>query len=582
MAIRQPIVSVLGHVDHGKTTLLDAIRGTTVAAREAGGITQHIGATEVPIKAVYKFCGNLIKGQTFVAPGLLFIDTPGHQSFIAMRTRGGSLADVAVLVIDVNEGPKPQTIESIRILRQYKTPFVIVLNKIDLVPGWRKVTGLGLKAALDAQNDAFRELLDQRIYNIAGKLYEHGFSADRYDRITDFTKSVALIPVSAKANVGVADLLMILVGLAQRFLEEQLRKEEGPGEGTILEVKEERGLGTTIDVILYKGVLRVGAMVALGTRGAPKVTKIKAILKPKPLDEIRDPKERFTLMSEVSAAAGVKVVCQDLEGVIAGAPVRELGNDPSAVIAEVAKESAISIETSEDGVIIKADAIGSLEAMAYEAKQAGIPIKSAEVGHVSRRDIVNAATIKDPLRRVLLGFNIEVLPEAKEELEAQKLTFICNNVIYRLLDDYKEWVEKRKRELETSSRAEICYPGKVLLLPDCVFRVSKPAIVGVRILAGRIKSGQRLMRGDGKEVGRIKSIRSGEVTVGEALQGKEVAVALDGPTVGRQINVGDVLYVDVPEGDARSLSSMELNQDEQDCLAQVHKIKEKEKKFWGK
>ena len=582
MAIRQPIVSVLGHVDHGKTTLLDAVRGSTVAAREAGGITQHIGATEVPIKVVHDVCGDLMKGKSFVAPGLLFIDTPGHQSFIAMRNRGGSLADIAVLVIDINEGPKPQTIESIRILKQYKTPFVTVLNKIDLTPGWRKILNVSLKVALDEQSQTVRDLIDQRIYNIAGRLYEQGFSADRYDRISDFTKNVALIPASAKGNVGMADLLMMLVGLAQRFLEDQLTKEDGPGEGTILEVKEERGLGKTIDVILFKGMLRVGDMVALGTRNLPKVTKIKAILKPRPLDEIRDPRERFDLMSEVTAAAGIKVVCQDSEGVLAGAPIRVLGDDPSRVIDEVAEESSISIETSEDGIVLKADAIGSLEALAFEAKAAGILIKRAEVGDVTRRDVVDAATINDPLRRVLLGFNVSVIPEAKEELEARKLDFISSNIIYRLLDDYKAWLAKKKCELESCSRSEMCYPGKVLLLPDCVFRASKPAIVGVRVLAGRIKAGQSLIREDGQDIGRIKSIRSGEETIGETIQGKEVALAIEGPTVGRQINVGDVLYVDIPEGDARCLQTIKLNQDERDVLERIYVIKGKEKKFWGK
>ena len=114
MAIRQPVVSVLGHVDHGKTKLLDRIRGTSVQAREAGAITQHIGATEVPIEHIYKVCSKLIGQKKFDVPGLLFIDTPGHHSFVTLRARGGSLADLAVLVIDIREGLMPQTIESDR------------------------------------------------------------------------------------------------------------------------------------------------------------------------------------------------------------------------------------------------------------------------------------------------------------------------------------------------------------------------------------------------------------------------------------------------------------------------------------
>src|SRR3990172_8718009 len=234
-AIRQPIVSVLGHVDHGKTTVLDRIRGTAVASREAGGITQHIGATEVPLQAVLDACGDLVKGKAFRVPGLLFIDTPGHVAFSTIRARGGALADLAVLVVDVNEGFRPQTIESIGILKRYKTPFVVAANKIDLVPGWRRHDRQAFVAAARDQPSSAAEELDKRLYAIVARFFEHGFSADRYDRVEDFTTSVAIVPMSAKFGEGVPDLLLMLVGLAQRFLEAELRTEEGPAEGTILE-----------------------------------------------------------------------------------------------------------------------------------------------------------------------------------------------------------------------------------------------------------------------------------------------------------------------------------------------------------
>ncbi|MDD3398856.1 MAG: GTP-binding protein, partial [Candidatus Methanomethylophilaceae archaeon] len=251
MAIRQPIVSVLGHVDHGKTMLLDTIRGTSVIAREAGLITQHIGATEVPIDHIYKVCGKLIGPKRFDVPGLLFIDTPGHHSFITLRARGGSLADLAVLVIDVKEGIKPQTIESIRILKQYKTPFIIAMNKVDTIPGWQYEKNRPFILAEKQQAPHAIENFNARLYDIIGALSMEGISADRYDRIDNFTRTVALVPVSAKTGEGIADLLLVLIGLAQRFLEEQLRQESGPGRGTILEIKEERGLGQTLDIILY-------------------------------------------------------------------------------------------------------------------------------------------------------------------------------------------------------------------------------------------------------------------------------------------------------------------------------------------
>jgi len=581
-SIRQPIVSVLGHVDHGKTSFLDYIRGSTVVSREAGAITQHIGATEVPVDAIYRICGQLMSGKKLSIPGLLFIDTPGHHSFTTLRARGGALADMAVLIIDINEGIKPQTLESINILKRVKTPFIVILNKIDLIPGWRAQRDEPFIKSLQKQSDAVKEQVEQRLYDIVGKLYEQKFSADRYDKISDFRKNMALIPISAKTGEGIADVLLVLVGLAQRFLEEELWTDEtGEGEGTILEIKEEKGLGPTMDVILYKGRIQRGDTVVLGTTDKPKVTKVKAILKPKPLDEIRDPRERFDSVDEVTAAAGIKIVGQDIDGAIAGGILRVAIEDTATVVEEVCAESGLCIETVEAGLIFKADAIGSLEGLAFEAKENDIPIKKAEVGDISRRDIMEASAHTDPLKRVVFGFNVNVLPDAKEELLESDIKVIQGDIVYKLIEDYEEWLTERKRELEKESRREIVYPGKVLLLPECIFRVSKPAICGVRILAGRVRPGQRLIRDDGKEVGKIRSIRSGDDTLKEAITGQEVAIAIEGPTVGRQIDVEMVLYVDIPESHCKELRAQDLNADEQDVLEQVCTIKRKGNKFWG-
>ncbi|MEW6069731.1 MAG: GTP-binding protein, partial [Candidatus Thermoplasmatota archaeon] len=269
MAIRQPIVSVLGHVDHGKTLLLDAIRGTRIVEKEPGRITQHIGATEVSLATIYKICGELLKGKKFKVPGLLFIDTPGHLAFTTLRARGGALADLAILVVDVKEGVMAQTLESLNILKLYKTPFVLALNKIDLLEGWRS-RKMSFVESIKEQNDRAIKGLDEKIYELAGKFYEHGFSAERYDRIKDFTRNIAIIPVSAKSSEGIPDLLMILVGLAQKFLERQLTtEEEKTGEGVVLEVKEEKGLGKTLDVIVYNGRIAQGDIIVIGSRETP-------------------------------------------------------------------------------------------------------------------------------------------------------------------------------------------------------------------------------------------------------------------------------------------------------------------------
>ena len=581
--VRQPIVSVLGHVDHGKSTILDSIRGTKVVSREAGGITQHIGATDVPIETIYSLCGPLIGERKFSVPGLLFIDTPGHYSFVSLRSRGGALADLAVLVIDINEGLKPQTVESISILRKLRTPFVVAANKVDLIPGWRAQRGKPIGESLQAQDPRVVSELDERIYALAGRLYEvGGFSADRFDRITDFTKSVAVLPLSGKTGEGLPDLLLILIGLAQRFLGSDLRTEEGPAEGTVLEVKEDKGLGTVMDTIVYSGTLSVGDTIVISSaKNDPIQTKVRALLRPKPLDEIRDPNQRFDSVKSVSAAAGIRVVGPGLENALAGGMIRVANEEVDRALEDVRRQSSIDVELSEQGIIVRGDTVGSLEALAFEAKNAEMPIRKIDIGNVSRKDVMEASNFDDPLHRAIFAFNVDVNADARDAARELGVVLFESRVVYKLLEDYEAWCKERSRELEAQKRLEISYPGKISILRDHVFRVSKPAIVGVRVLAGRVRPGQMLMRDDGRPVGRIKSIRSGDKTLPEARMGDEVAVAIDDATVGRQIDVEDVLLVDIPEGHARELLSQKLSSDEQEVLDVVTKIKRKESPFWG-
>lgn len=576
--IRQPIVLVSGHVDHGKTTLLDHIRGTTVTLREAGAITQHIGATEVPIEIIQELCGTLLEGEQFDIPGLLFIDTPGHHAFTTLRARGGALADLAVVVVDINDGLMPQSLEAIDILKKYRTPFIVAVNKVDTIQGWQHTDGC-IGDRLNQQISRTRKIFEENFYQIVEGLYDRGFSSDRYDRIRNFTKNVALVPISAKTGEGVADLLMVMVGLAQRYLENNLQTEERPAEGTVLEVKEEKGLGTTVDVIIHSGVIRADDSIVVGGKHGPVITSIRALLKPRPLDEIRDPSERFSHVETAKAATGVKIAAPDLDDVFAGAPLRVTGAHPEADIDAIEDEMKIDIPTEEEGIIIKADAIGSLEALTTLLKDA--KLRKADVGSVSKKDVIEASTNEDPLTRVVLGFNTTVLPEAEETVRDTDVKIIRSQVIHTILEELEQWRKERERELEEQRRQEITHPGEVLFLRDCTFRVSKPAVIGVRVLAGEIRPMQRLMRQDGTRVGKIKSIQQEQQTIDKATQGMEVAIAIEGATVGRQIKPEQTLYVDIPSKAAQKLADMDLSPEEQDVLDKVTKIKRKEDAFWG-
>lgn len=583
--LRQPIVAVLGHVDHGKTSLLDYVRGTAVVEREAGAITQHIGATEVPFDTVSKICGPLLKEGTTNLPGLLFIDTPGHHSFSTLRSRGGALADIAVLVVDITEGFKPQTIESINILKQHKTPFILALNKIDKLPGWRTNTGSFL-ANKTGQSQMVQQAFRSRIYEIIGELGNHGFDSALFTEIQDFQKTIALVPTSVKeTGEGVPELFMILMGLAQKYLRGRLLLDEGSSEGTVLEIKEEKGLGKTLGIIIYNGVLKASDTLIIGAQPEPIVTRVRSLLRPKALDEIRDPRQQFDAVETVGAAAGLKVVAPDVDGVVAGAPFYSASSEDEIdrALDRLTDAMKSNVKCTDEGVVIRADAIGSLEALAYELSAVNIPIVKAVVGDVSRRDVVTADP-SDEEYRAILAFNVKVHPDAKKELHETGVKIFESDIVYRLLEDYQEWKEKIKDKQAQHLREDFSHPGKFEILEGHTFRTRDPAVVGVRVLGGRIALNQAVLRTDNSVVGHIRSLRSGEQVLKEALQGDEVAIAISEATVGRQISEGDVLYIEMDERAILKIreAGVKLDPIEEDIITEMQKIKKKDQPFWAR
>ena len=587
--IRTPIVCVLGHVDHGKTSLLDKIRGSSVVDKEAGAITQHIGATIVPLHAIEEMSGTSGK-MKFDVPGLLFIDTPGHHAFTTLRSRGGALADMAILVVDINEGFQPQTREALQILKTYKTPFVIAATKVDRIHGWKKMENAPFAKTFAQQNERVKTDVEMKTYELIGELSELGLSCERYDRVRDFAKNIAIVPVSGITGEGLPDLLMVMIGLAQRYMTQDLAlSTAGAGIGTVLEVKEERGLGTTLDVILYDGQLNVGDDIVVGAEGGGVIeTKIRSLLQPRPMQEILT-EDRFDRVKQVTAATGIKVSAPKLEGAIAGSPLRVIRGDRDAIVEAVIHEMEdVAVTLSDDGIFIKADTIGALEALSKELEENNIPIMRAEVGPVSRHDIIEVGTVKNPLHSVLLAFNTPILPDALDTLEEpgnRHVHLFEAGVIYHLIDDYLDWEENTRRTMEKESFEKLVLPAKITLLPDCVFRQSNPAVVGVRIIGGKLQAGVNLVHLDGRKVGRVKQIKSGQENISEAIQGLEVAISIEGPTVGRQINVGDDLYVDIPEHHVKVLEHEMMNHLSAsmiDILDEFTRMKRKERPFWGK
>jgi translation initiation factor 5B len=551
--LRSPIVTVLGHIDHGKTSLLDKMRGSGVQAREAAGITQHIGASFFPTETIQSICGNLLSTvkTELTIDGLLFIDTPGHEAYLNLRRRGGAIADIAILVIDINEGPLTQSYESLKILLSGKTPFLIAANKLDKVPGWQDKKGVILTQAIKAQSMSVQTEVDRRIYEIVGALSANGIQSERFDRVEDFTKTVAIVPTSAKTGAGIPELLMVLSGLTQQYMKDRLKVSKGPARGAILEVREETGLGLTLDTIIYEGVLRKTDMVVIGGLSGVIVTKIRTLLLPKPLDEIRDPKEKFTPVDEVYAAAGVKIVAPDIEGAVAGAPVYAVV-DPEKLeeVKQRVKDElqSIRIKTDKSGAVLKADTLGSLEAVTQFLQERHVPVRAADVGPIVKRDVIegHASGDSDPLNAVVLGFNVKISPEIEDLAAEMGVEIFINEVIYRLYDEYYAWLIVKREQAKAESLGAVIRPGKLELMPEYVFRHNNPAVVGVRV-HGLVKPKTGLINEQGKRVGMILQIQDRSVSIEEAKDGMEVAVSIRGPTIGRQVKDDDVLYVDIPD-----------------------------------
>lgn len=536
-------------------------------------ITQAIGATFIPIDTVKNICGDLLeKFKTGLEiPGLLLVDTPGHSAFTTLRKRGGAVSDLAILVIDVVEGFKEQTDESLKILKEFKTPFIVAATKIDRIQGWYPHENSCFIDSFQKQSNDVKDEVERRIYQIVSQLSDRGFDSERFDRIEDFKKHIAIVPCSGRTGEGIPELLMLLAGLSQQFLKDRIELSE-ISRGTILEVKETIGFGTTIDVILYDGKIKKGDYLVIGGR-EPVVTKIKALLVPREMQELRVEKN-FESVEEVQAASGIKIAAPDLENAAAGSPLIAVSNEDEIENAKEMVQSEveeIQFDKDVDGVVVKADTLGSLEAMIKLLGEENIPIRRAEVGNVNKDDVISSQNAKDELKRIVLAFNVKIPDDINTLSKDLGIKIFDNNIIYRLIEDYKEWcLQKKERDIEKKLE-EVMRPVELKVLPGFVFRQSDPAVFGVEVLRGYLKPGVLMKRKDGKKLGRIKEIQREGHTAAMAKKGDRIAVSMVDVTIGRNLNEKDVIVSVLSERDLKILREIidRLGDDERILISEM-------------
>jgi translation initiation factor 5B len=574
--IRQPIVTVAGHVDHGKTTILDSIRKTGVQEKEAGGITQKISFTKVPIENIEKSCSLLKdRGIKLDFPGFLFIDTPGHAAFSHLRKRGGSLADLAILVIDISEGIMPQTAEVIEILKLNKIPFIVALNKIDKISGWRKQSE-DLKESIEKQAVNVRLSFDEKLLILIGALHHHGFDAKPFYEVTDFSRQLALVPCSGKTGEGMNELIMMFCGLSQKFLKNELKLSDD-AKGIILEIKKEKAMQYA-EAILYDGSISVGDEIAVASFGEPIVTKIRV------LEEIMPVSSRFKTVEKVSAANGIRMQLIDSEGILPGMPFTIFKGNIEEIKKEFREDIGEKISTDDEGIIVKADSLGSLEALITLLRQEKIQIMKAGIGKITKKDVISAQTNlkEDPANAIILGFNTEV-DEEVESMDLEKIRIIKEDVIYKLIEEAVKFQNEKRNEIKREKLMRLATLCRLKILPQFVFRNSKPAIFGVAVEAGKLKPGIPLMDEDGKPVARVKVIQEQQQKLEEAGQGKDIAMSLPGITFDRQLADKNYLFSDLSASQFRDFKENKelLTKDEIQVLQRIAQIKRKNNPTWG-
>ncbi|XP_043092746.1 eukaryotic translation initiation factor 5B isoform X1 [Puntigrus tetrazona] len=534
--LRAPVVCVLGHVDTGKTKILDKLRHTHVQDGEAGGITQQIGATNVPLETILeqtKMVKNFDKENVKV-PGMLIIDTPGHESFSNLRNRGSSLCDIAILVVDIMHGLEPQTIESINLLKEKKCPFIVALNKIDRLYDWKKSPDTDVVTTLKKQKKNTKDEFDERAKAVIVEFAQQGLNAALFYENKDPRTFVSLIPTSAHSGDGMGNLIGLLVELTQTMLARRLAHCDEL-RAQVMEVKALPGMGTTIDVILINGCLREGETIIVPGVDGPIVTQIRGLLLPPPLKELRV-KNQYEKHKEVCTAQGVKILGKDLEKTLAGLPLLVAHKEDEVpvlkdeLIREL-KQTLNAIKLEEKGVYVQASTLGSLEALLEFLRTSKVPYAGINIGPVHKKDVMKASTMleHDPQYAVILAFDVKIERDSQELADSLGVRIFSAEIIYHLFDAFTKYREDYKKQKQDEFKHIAVFPCKLRILPQFIFNSRDPIVMGVTVDAGVLRTGTPLcVPSKGfVDIGIVTSIEINHKSVDSAKKGQEICVKIE-------------------------------------------------------
>jgi translation initiation factor aIF-2/yIF-2 len=522
-------------------------------------------------------------------PGIMVIDTPGHESFNNLRKRGSSLCDLAILVIDIMHGLEPQTVESLELLKKRKCPFVIALNKVDVCYQWNSKTYTPIREALDRQEQFVRDEFRQRYDKVMLQLNERGLNVALYWENDDYRRNISIVPTSALTGEGVPDLLYMLINLSQNLMASKLEVEEEL-QCTVIEVKTIEGLGTTIDVILVNGTLREGDQIVLAGMGGPIVTTIRALLTPQPMKEMRV-KSEYVHHAMINQSMGIKICAPGLEEAVAGTELQVVGpDDDIEELKDNVDDDFDSIlnnfEKQGEGVYVKASTLGSLEALLDFLQSMKIPVFDVGIGEVFKKDVKKAMVMKEkkhPEYACILCFDVKVNAEAKQQATTDGVQIFTADIIYHLFDKFTQYMDKINADKKQERREEAVFPCVLEIDRNHVFMKKDPILFACTVVGGQLRKGTPICipEKDNLEIGRVAGIEKDKKPVEKARKGDVVCVKIEQNTgqnhiaYGRHFDATNRLYSKVTRSSIDTLKENfrdEMNKEDWELMVGLKKV----------
>lgn len=551
--LKAPVVCFLGHVDAGKTSLMDIIRDTSIQENESGGITQNIGSSFISIADIREKT-TTIKGKfcvEHIIPGFLIIDTPGHQAFSSLRERGSSLCDLGILVIDIEEGLQPQTIESIKLLTSKKVPFVIAATKLDKIYNWEETNCLSLQNAFKKQTKDVVMTVVSYIDSIKYELKKEGVKSEFYSKNKKTNRVYSIIPVSSKTKEGLADLLSFLVYLSQNWMSGKITYQDKI-KASIMNCHQDRNQGWVIDVILSNGTLNIGDKFAVAKKSGPHLFTVRNLLTQNTNSKL------WIQHQSVRASAGVRILGSSLDNCYTGTRLY-LAIDPKKALEKVDRELTDFWKVfnyNQNGIVLMAETLGELEACYNVFKEQSINVLDVKIGRLVDTDIGRVKLKLDGElkneNRVIIFFG-DKTEKQKTELDkcaiSHKIKLIISPVVYHLLEKYQEYKDKclENRRVTLTNSGEAIFPCRLRILKQHIYMTggSDDILMGVKVMKGILHKGTPLIvPGKNVVLGKVISIQKNHKELDKLESGKEACIRVnkdDYVSYGRHFDFKDIV-----------------------------------------